>query len=88
MGHCHNTDNLGIALNVGDHVGYIFGYSGHYRIHSGIVKKLCEKRIWIKPDDVFENDVKYKQNKKELYKKRMSKFDSLICTDYGKVVKI
>ena len=43
MGHCHNTDNLGIALNVGDHVGYIFGYAGHYRIHSGIVKKLCEK---------------------------------------------
>ena len=52
------------------------------------MKKLCEKRIWIKPDDVFENDVIYKQNKKELYKKRISKYDSLICTDYGKVVKI
>lgn len=88
MGHYHNTDNLGITLNVGDHVGYIFGYAGHYRIHSGIVQKLCEKRIWIKPDDVFEDDVTYKQNKKELYKKRISKYDALICTDYGKVVKI
>ena len=43
MGHFNNTDNLGVTLKVGDHVGYIYGCCGHYRIHSGVVTKLCEK---------------------------------------------
>lgn len=88
MGHYKNTDNLGTTLQIGDRVGYIFGCAGHYRIHSGIVEKLCEKRVWIKPDEDFEDDVLYKQSKKELYKKSLSKYDEFICTEYGKVVKL
>jgi hypothetical protein len=88
MGHYKNTDNLGTTLQIGDRVGYIFGCAGHYRIHSGIVEKLCEKRVWIKPDEDFEDDVLYKQSKKELYKKSISKYDEFICTEYGKVVKL
>lgn len=88
MGHYKNTDNLGTTLQIGDRVGYIFGCAGHYRIHSGIVEKLCEKRVWIKPDEDFEDDVLYKQSKKELYKKSISKYDGFICIEYGKVVKL
>jgi hypothetical protein len=88
MGHYKNTDNLGTTLQIGDRVGYIFGCAGHYRIHSGIVEKLCEKRVWIKPDEDFEDDVLYKQSKRELYKKSISKYDEFICTEYGKVVKL
>jgi hypothetical protein len=88
MGHYKNTDNLGTTLQIGDRVGYIFGCAGHYRIHSGIVGKLCEKRVWIKPDEDFEDDVRYKQSKKELYKKSISKYDEFICIEYGKVVKL
>lgn len=88
MGHYKNTDNLGRALQIGDRVGYIFGCGGHYRIHSGVVEILCEKRVWIKPDDVFENDILYKQHQKELFNKPISKYDKLLSVDYGKVVKI
>lgn len=88
MGHYKNTDNLGVTLQLGDRVGYIFGCAGHYRIHSGIVEKLCEKRLWIKPDEDFEDDVTYKQAKKELYQKTPSKYDGFVCVEYGKVVKL
>lgn len=88
MGHYKNTDNLGTTLQIGDRVGYIFGGGGHYRIHSGIVEVLCEKRVWIKPDEFFENDVIYKQRQKEIYNKPITKYDKLIAIDYGKVVKI
>lgn len=90
MGHFNNTDNLGVYLKVGDHVGYIYGCCGHYRIHSGVVTKLCEKRVWVRPDDVFEKDIEIKQSNKKLLnpQAKPSKFDKCICLDYGKVVKI
>lgn len=90
MGHYKNTDNLGVALHIGDHVGYIYGCAGHYRIHSGIVEKLCEKRVWVKPDEDFEDDIEVKQNHKRFLnpQAKFSKFDNYICLEYGKVVKI
>ena len=53
MGSFNYTDNLGVKLSIGDHVAYIHKNYGHYRIHSGIVKRLCDKRVWIEPDEVF-----------------------------------
>lgn len=90
MGHFNNTDNLGVALHIGDHVGYIYGCAGHYRIHSGIVEKLCEKRVWVKPDEDFEDDIEVKQNHKRFLnpQAKPSRFDNCICLEYGKVVKI
>ena len=90
MGHYNNTDNLGIQLKEGDHVGYIYGFGGHYRIHSGTVEKLCEKRVWVKPDEVFETDVENKiKAKQHFYPDYIpSKYRKLLCLEYGKVVKI
>ena len=90
MGHYMNTDNLGVTLQINDRVGYIYGSGGHYRIHSGVVEKLCEKRVWIKPDEDFEDDITVKQNHKELYNTNYvpTKYDKLLCLEYGKVVKL
>ena len=90
MGHFNNTDNLGVALHIGDHVGYIYGSAGHFRIHSGIVEKLCEKRVWITPDDVFESDIELKEKQRQLYKPNTlpTKYDKMLCVEYGKVVKL
>lgn len=93
MGSYKNTDNLGNILNIGDKVGYIYGSSGHYRIHSGTVIKLCEKTVWIKPDEYFKNDAriseKYEEYLKKMYPdKKMSKFNKLYLAHYGRVVKL
>lgn len=89
MGSFNFTDNLGVQLSVGDHVGYIHKNDSHYRIHSGIVKKLCEKRVWIEPDDDFSTDVRNLEITEYLYKDRkLSKYDKWYCAPYGKVVKI
>lgn len=93
MGYYKNTDNLGHTLVVGDKVGYIYGNSGHYRIHSGVVVKLCEKSVWIKPDEEFKNDARVNEKHEEYLKKwypekKLSKFNKLYLAQYGRVVKI
>lgn len=87
------TDNLGNDINVGDHVGYIYGHDDHYRIHSGIVIKLCDRTVWIKPDDDFKSDArhseKYYEWKEKYYgPQKRSKYDSLYLSPYGRTVKL
>ena len=90
MGHYKNTDNLGVTLQIGDRVGYIFGCAGHYRIHSGIVEKLCEKRVWVKPDEEFEDDVELRIKAKQYFYPDYipPKYKRMLCLEYGKVVKL
>ena len=89
MGSFNFTDNLGVKLSIGDHVAYIHKNYGHYRIHSGIVKKLCDKRVWIEPDEVFSSDTISSGIPIYLLKDRKaSKYDKWCCVPYGKVVKI
>lgn len=93
MGSYKNTDNLGTTLVIGDHVGYINGSSDRYRIHSGHVYKLCEKTVWIKPDEDFINDIRVPDTWDDYYRKyhpdrKLSKFDKLVRVPYGRVVKL
>lgn len=93
MGSFNNTDNLGTKLNIGDHVGYIYGRKDHYRIHSGIVIKLCDKRVWIKPDENFITDARVNEFWEEQYKllhpqRKPSKYNKLYLSPYGRVVKL
>lgn len=93
MGSWNNTDNLGAKLEPNDHVGYIHGSKDRYRIHSGIVYKLCEKNVWIIPDEDFINDVRVPDNWEDRYKKiypdrKITKYDKMVLVPYGRVVKL
>lgn len=93
MGSCHNTDNLGTKLEAKDHVGYIHGAKDRYRIHSGIVYKLCEKAVWIIPDEDFKNDMRvpddYEEHILKFYPDRkLTKYDKMVLVPYGRIVKL
>lgn len=93
MGSFNFTDNCGVRLNVGDHVGYISKTNGHLRIHTGTVKKLLSDRLWIMPDEDFVNDARIPSNYEEQYKKlhpthNITKYDRYVLISYGKVIKL
>ena len=54
------------------------------------VEKLCEKRVWVKPDEVFEMDVENKIKAKQYFYPDYTptKYRKMLCLEYGKVVKI
>lgn len=93
MGSFNNTDNLGRPLHLNDSVGYIHGSHDRYRIHSGKVYKLCEKSVWIIPDDDFISDIRVPQEFEDYYIKyrpdrKLTKYDKMVLVPYGRVVKL